>query len=253
VQTTCRDWFAIRSGQLNTPGAVALLKQLENRGHEARPLSDVQLLGKVYYNRGVSLLEQQNFSGAVQLLNTAIRLDTHDEPARNNLLAAYNNWSLALCDKQDYAGAIKTLALAREINPQYGPLLTNDLHVHQKWVLHLCDQERYSSALELLEAGFQRRPEAPLFSAGRYAVYGMWMKSHLLASRYTQALSVADSARKIADDTAELIRQEVSAFQSAAEQVVAAGNTKQAKTMLEIGVGRHPTAESLRVLLSRLQ
>jgi len=211
-------------------------------------LSDIELLGKVYYNRGVSQLEAHEYATAIALLKTSLALDPQDEPARNNLLAANNNWALALCDAGDFAGAADKLAAGRAIDTQYGPLQTNDLYVHQKWVLHLCERGRYSSAVDILEEGFQRRPDAALFDGGRYAVYGMWAKSLLQDKRRDEALAVLNSARRRYGDHQELMEQELHVFETGITELAHRGDIQGAKSLLSIALSRHPQADSLRNL-----
>jgi tetratricopeptide (TPR) repeat protein len=243
IQTTCEDWF-----ELATKNGSAFAKQVAAQASPPRTLTDVELLGKVYYNRGVSQLEIHEYESAIALLKTSLALDPKDEPARNNLLAAHNNWALALCDANDFAAAADKLAAGRIIDAQYGPLQTNDLYVHQKWVLHLCERGQYSAAVDVLEGGFQRRPEVALFDGGRYAVYGMWAKSLLQDNRSDEALAVLNSARRRYGDHQELLDQELHAFEAGITQLAQRGDTRAAKSLLGIALTRHPQADSLRTL-----
>lgn len=243
IQTTCKDWF-----ELATRNGNAFTRQVAAQSSPPRTLTDVELLGKVYYNRGVSQLEAHEYAAAIALLKTSLALDPKDEPARNNLLAAHNNWALALCDANDFAAAADKLAAGRKIDAQYGPLLTNDLYIHQKWVLHLCDRGQYSAAVDVLEGGFQRRPEAALFDGGRYAVYGMWAKSLLQDQRSDEALAVLNSARRRYGDHQELLDQELHAFEAGITQLAQRGEAQAAKSLLGVALARHPQADSLRTL-----
>lgn len=252
VQTTCKEWFDVREGRATSAVANAIAKQLAAQTAKPRELTNVQLLGKVYYNRGVSRLEQHDYAAAIALLKTSLQLDPNDEPARNNLLAAHNNWALQLCDQGDYTAAAAKLADGRAIDSQYVPLQTNDLYIHQKWVLHLCDQGRYSTAIDLLEQGYRRRPDAPLYDGGRYAVYGMWSRTLLEANRLRDALLVLESARRRFGDHEELVRQEIQAFESGIARLLKQGEHAAAKAMLETALQRHPQAESLRGFAPKL-
>jgi tetratricopeptide (TPR) repeat protein len=243
IQTTCREWFEVASKRDN-----AFARQIAAQPAPPRVLSDVELLGKLYYNRGVSQLEAHEYAAAISLLKTSLTLDPQDEPTRNNLLAAHNNWALALCDAGDYAAAADKLATGRAIDADYGPLLTNDLYVHQKWVLYLCDRGRYSAALEILEEGFRRRPETALFDGGRYAVYGLWAKSLLQNNRQDEALAVLDSARRRYGNHQELIEQELSAFETGITQSLQRGDSKGAQSLLGTALSRHPDVDFLRDL-----
>lgn len=239
IQTTCQEWFE------SSKSDNAFAKQVAAQRVPPRVLTDVELLGKVYYNRGVSQLEAHEYAAAIALLKTSLALDPQDEPARNNLLAAHNNWALALCDAGEYAAAAGKLAAGRAIDPEYGPLLTNDLYVHQKWVLHLCDRGQYSAALGILEEGFRRRPETTLFDGGRYAVYGLWAKSLLQNNRQDEALMVLDSARRRCANHEELVEQELHAFESGIAELLQRGDVKGAQSLLNTALARHPDVDSL--------
>lgn len=243
IQTTCQDWFDVAGRN-----SSAFAKQVAAQATPPRVLSDIELLGKVYYNRGVSQLEAHQYGAAIVLLKTSLALDPRDEPARNNLLAAHNNWALALCDAGEFASAADKLTAGRTIDAQYGALQTNDLYVHQKWVLHLCERGQYSAAVDILEAGYQRRPEAALFDGGRYAVYGMWAKSLLQDKRGDEAIAVLNSARRRYGDPQELLDQELHAFETGITELVQRGDTQGAKALLGIALARHPSEDSLRNL-----
>jgi tetratricopeptide (TPR) repeat protein len=243
IQTTCRDWFEVQERK-----AASANKQGGSPSSQPRELTDLQLIGKVYYNRGVSHLEAHDYAGAIDLLKLSLVFDSQDEPARNNLLAAHNNWALALCDAGEYATAADKLAAGRSIDAQYGPLQTNDLYVHQKWVLHLCEHGRYSAAVDVLEQGYGRRPDAPLFDGGRYAIYGMWSRTLLEGNRPAEALAVLESARRRYGDHEELLKQEVQAFEAGIARLIQQGETAAAKALRRTALARHPAAESLRQL-----
>ena len=64
VETTCDDWF-------ETVRKDPSLQLLRTKLQKTRDLSDLQLIGKIYYNRGVSLLERRQFAAAIMMLDTA--------------------------------------------------------------------------------------------------------------------------------------------------------------------------------------
>jgi tetratricopeptide (TPR) repeat protein len=149
----------------------------ESAENASRKISDAALVAKVYYNRGVVLLDQQRFARAVAVTQAALSLDPADERARKNLLAAYNNWALSLCQRGDFADAAHMVIHALEIGPDFAPLVSNDLHIHQQWVLHLCDNGQFAEALTVLQRGYRRRPDAELFDRGRDTVRRWWAES----------------------------------------------------------------------------
>ena len=182
VETTCPEWFALPSRR-------------EVRLEAGRPISRIQLLGKVFYNRAVCELDEQNFSQAIHLLRISLALDPEDGPALENLLAAINNWSLVAAESGNFELAGELLEEGRQINPAYAPLLVNDVHVHQQWAAELCRLGRYAQAINLLEAGYRRRDDTPLFDSGRLAIYRLWAEALFSEGRNSEARDVLEAAR----------------------------------------------------------
>lgn len=166
VETTSPIWKAAAADNCGKVTTERIL-----RGHE---LTEVQLVTKVLYNRGVAQLEAGQFEGAVKLLSNASKLDAEDNSTRENLLAAYNNWALSECDAGRFSRATELLANGLAIDPCNGPLLTNDLHIHQRWIKELCVAGDFRAAAAILEGCYLRRPSANFFDRGRRAVYSLW-------------------------------------------------------------------------------
>lgn len=139
-----------------------------------REITDVQLLAKIYYNRGVGLLEEKQFRRALDLLQIGYRLDPQDQVAWRNILACINNWALSECDSGRFQEAAELLVCGMEMAPDYRPFLDNELYVYHRWVSRLCTDGRFKQAMDILETGYRRRPDAPLFDNGRQAVYQVW-------------------------------------------------------------------------------
>jgi tetratricopeptide (TPR) repeat protein len=253
VQTTCRDWFDILHGKTVSRESEALLKTLATKQHEARPLSDVALLGKVYYNRGVTALEQRDYSNAITLLEKSLQLDTADAPAKNNLIAAYNNWALELCDAGEHAAAAEKLKQGHRIDPEYGPLLTNDLHVHQKWVMSLCERGKHAAALELLEAGYTRRPQANLYDGGRFAVIGLWLKAVVDAHDVPRMQSMLASTRERYGEHPEFQRQSLAVVEAKIHECMQSQRHSEAQALLQVAQQHLPYTPSLQALDSQLR
>ncbi len=177
IESTCPTWKRPALPAAAKAEVASRAAPVPSAVPPGRILSDVALVGKVYYNRGIELLEKGRFPESVAATRTALRLDPDDAAAANNLLAAYNNWALDLCERHRYADAAALIVFAHHINPAYPPLAANDLHVHQKWVLDLCERGQFAEALNVLERGYRRRPEAELFDEGRSAVRRWWAES----------------------------------------------------------------------------
>lgn len=181
VQTTCPVWLGAGKGrrsteQTTTGRASNAGDSGEARGTGRRTLDNVQLLGKIYYNRGVLALQDSDFAEAVRVLRISRILDGEDAIAKNNLLAALNNWGLSESQRGRFATASELLCIGRALDPDYAPLRANDLHIHQRWVQSLCRERRFSLALGILEDGLRRRPDAKLFDEGRYIVLQLWAR-----------------------------------------------------------------------------
>jgi tetratricopeptide (TPR) repeat protein len=171
VETTCPDW--------QSAGIAGYSQPMQEWVRDGRSLNAVQLLGKVYYNRGVAQLEARYFAQAEDLFSTAWRLDPCDRSARENLLATYNNWALAESDEGHYSIAQELVLRGLAIDPNYSPLLANDLHIHQRWIRRLCDVGEFETAAAILEEGYRRRPAAELFRLGRAAAE-LWAQQRQL-------------------------------------------------------------------------
>ena len=72
---------------------VSIVRRSEG---ESRPIRREQLLGRFYYNRGLTQLATGNYREGVALSLAACRLDPDDEDARANVLAGLQNWSATL-------------------------------------------------------------------------------------------------------------------------------------------------------------
>jgi tetratricopeptide (TPR) repeat protein len=188
VQTTCPDWFRKSPQERASMGDGALPSAA---AAPRRTLSDIELLGKVYYNRGVTALERDEFSEARRLLSIARRLDPGDAPAKNNLLAGLNNWALALSDQGQFASAIAKLDECRLCDARFAPLLANELHIHERWARSLCDDGRYGEAITTLEQAAEQRPEQPMFRKGLANIYGLWTASLVKNGKFEDAIVVA--------------------------------------------------------------
>lgn len=132
---------------------------------DARPLSDVQLLAKIYYNRGVQALQRQDFVAAMQYLQRSCAWDPLDPQARCNWLAAVNNGALAELQSEQWATAAELVRTGLAVDPGHASLRANDVHIHQQWALALCAQGNCEQAAELLAARSAARPDEPLFHA----------------------------------------------------------------------------------------
>ncbi len=98
-----------------------------------RGISETQLLGTIYYNRGVASLLDRQYEVAVVSNLRAIQLDPENQSAQDNLLASLNNWAIALAERREFAEAATRLMLALECRPDSGPIQANLYRVCREW------------------------------------------------------------------------------------------------------------------------
>lgn len=215
VETTCPDWFRLLDdpkkqaeivsrtlGVPRTPGRAS---------EERREVSDVELVATIYYNRGVDLLGQKQFSAAVAANAKALRLDPNSTTARGNLLATVNNWAVAEASAGRFRAAADLLRDGLAIDPNYEMFKNNDRHVHRQWIAQLCRAEEFAQALDVLAAAARQRPEEAAFLRARLDVYRLWARKRLEAGRATEAQAVLAQARRELGDSAALPEIEAAA------------------------------------------
>jgi tetratricopeptide (TPR) repeat protein len=197
VQTTCPEWFDDRGlPRVNAMRGVPV--------GQPRTINAVQLLGKIYYNRAVSLSVAKQCRPAIDHLRRAVHLDCQDAAARQNLLAAMNNGALQLSDDGRYRQAAQLVCEGLRLAPDHDELLANDLHVHQQWALELCTANRFAEAVEILEECHQRRGDVELFELGRWCVYQSWAESLIERNRVADVHDLFASAHDRYGDHPEL-------------------------------------------------
>lgn len=261
VQTTCPDWFRLSSDQrrkypptLNNRPVGNLSRRSQGSpwgDEEVREISDVQLLAKVYYNRGVRHLDAQRFESAESEFRTSLLLDADDQSAQENLLATLNNWALNLAERQEYAAAATVLQRGLKECPDYAPFQANDLHIHQKWALLLCRRANYDEALRILESGQSRRPEVPLYRDGPQAVRRLWMKELVERRDYAGAWGIALGRAR---DAAEMFpgRGDLESIIDLARQLADSGRRVDALRLLDEGLRLQADSPLLRRIRSEL-
>jgi len=197
IQTTSPDGFATSTAFERTGSSTARNEIERPRpASDTREINDVELLARIYYNRGVSLLKKGRHQRAFDLLQISRQLDPQNDIARQNILACINNWALSESGAERFQRAAELLSQGLEIAPNYGPFRDNELHVHHRWVMTLCGEGEFEQALDILESGYRRRPTAALFDSGRLAVYAAWKDSLLASGKAEEAVSVLATAKQ---------------------------------------------------------
>jgi tetratricopeptide (TPR) repeat protein len=235
VQTTCCTWF----DQLNTPRILP--------SRQMRQIDNIQLIGKVYFNRGTALLGEQKYRSAVECLEAACLLDADDQPGRQNLLAALNNWALSLCDAGHHHRSSQLLLRGLDLAADHEELLANDVHIHQQWAIQLCQSGCFLEAAELLDRCHSRRGDVELFDVGRWSVYQTWAQSLLERGQVSEALAVFSQARRRHPECGELAACEASVWRCHMEQLTTQRRCAEAQRLRRQlhAAGRHLTCGEL--------
>jgi len=180
VECTCPTWFdslADRSptdswqetgslghsphstGSLGHPMVSKSQRANRTLGQEVgRDISNTQLLGTIYYNRGVACLLDRKYEVAVVTNLRAIQLDPVSQPAQDNLLASLNNWAISLAERGEFAEAAARLHLALECRPDSQPIQANLYRVYREWKNHLQRQGKDPEANFQINRSIQSLP-----------------------------------------------------------------------------------------------
>lgn len=97
-----------------------------------RTLSDIELLGKFYYNHGVQRLQAGKYVEGTTLLRTSLTLDPADADARANLAAGLNNWAVEHCRAKRFHDAAALIEQGLLLDPHFAPLVANEQLVRGK-------------------------------------------------------------------------------------------------------------------------
>jgi len=145
VQTTCARWFELSGREAENARRRVTPGRRRHRG-KGRKLSDVQLVAKLYYNRGVACFREGDFDRGLRLTRRSLKLDPRDEVARGNILAGLNNWALSLCREENFAAAAEALDELKRLEPDYPTLPENEAHLYRLWGKKQLEQARSAGA-----------------------------------------------------------------------------------------------------------
>ena len=132
IEATSPDWFAMRQrlSGIRSPGGSAGLNL--DGVEKVELISDVALVGMIYYNRGVEAVRHKDFDRAIALNRLALALDGANADARANLLAAINKQALELAAREQFAAAALLIEQGLEIDPDHAPLRQNQMWIDKK-------------------------------------------------------------------------------------------------------------------------
>jgi hypothetical protein len=114
------------------PGTLQWAVRPVDEAAGGRVLSQVELLGKFFYNRGVLQLQAGRYAEGTALLRTSLLLDAWDEDARTNLAAGLNNWAVEHCREKRFQDAAALIEQGLLLEPHFAPLVANEQLVRGK-------------------------------------------------------------------------------------------------------------------------
>lgn len=133
----------LRFGDARRPISTARPAPTDWSAYEhGRIMSEVEVLGTIYYNRGVDYLFEKRFPQALAANLVAVRLDPTNRSARDNLLASLNNWAIALAEAQNFPEAASRLHWALRCAPSAQPVQANLVRLYRQWRTALIKQGR---------------------------------------------------------------------------------------------------------------
>ena len=101
IETTDPIWTPIGAAHVRDSGDSMQLGRL---------LSPVQLLAKLFYNRGLSLLSEQQYEQALAATELSWQLDPQHDAAGENVATVINNWALVLCAEGQFSHSLQLLS-----------------------------------------------------------------------------------------------------------------------------------------------
>jgi tetratricopeptide (TPR) repeat protein len=125
VEATCSTWFEEQQAANATStagGASAAVTAARDTKIEGRIISDVALIGLIYYNRAVEALRQEQLEEAIRLNRIALRLDPQNHEAEGNFAAAINKQAREFCRHEQFDQAKSLLEWAITVLPDYPSL-----------------------------------------------------------------------------------------------------------------------------------
>jgi len=249
VETTCPGWFRLMDDPEKQAELVATtigLRPAEGGSPvERREVSDVELVGTIYYNRGVDLLAQKQFAEAVASNAKALRLDPLSTTARGNLLATINNWAIDLDSQGRHAEAVDLLRQGLALDPHYETFKVNYVHVHSQWVEELCSWRHYREALDLIGRAAEDHVEEAYFVEVRRDVYRRWARAHLEAGETDRAFAAFDEAKRLDGRVANVLEAEAAEVSRRATSLLEQGRFAEAVALLDKALARQPDSPVL--------
>jgi tetratricopeptide (TPR) repeat protein len=149
--------------ETTSPRWLARIDRPDTKDIQPREVTEVELVATIYYNRGVDLLAEKNFSAAAAANAKALRLDPANATAKGNFLATINNWAIALGMSGEYEKAAELLRFGQAVEPGYKAFHSNYVQLFRQWSERLCRGGHYDDALRLLFEAAEEQPGERFF------------------------------------------------------------------------------------------
>ncbi len=154
VRTATNTTFVVETTSDHWPSASIGT----DREGTPRVLTDLELVAKLIYNRGLCQLSQRNFAEALDATELSWHMDPDHQAARDNVAAVINNWSIHLCAAGQYERAIRLLQEGQIKVPEHALLAANERHVYLCWIQALTQSSRLKRADQVRASAIDRFP-----------------------------------------------------------------------------------------------
>lgn len=161
-----------------------------------RELDTAKLVAAIYYNRGVSFTELQDYRRALLSYFKALSLDPESATAVKNVLAALANWSTHLSKTGGFAEAIKVVSTGLELAPEDATLLHNRRVIWGQWAQSEIEATHRKEALAILERAAAAVPDGGFLEMQSW-VFIQEGQALLDKGAFRQALAVASPGFKV--------------------------------------------------------
>lgn len=182
VESTCPTWLeslaqrsrasldfpeSLEKTGSASPGSHTILPQKVAVGagmdivQTGREISETQMLGTIYYNRGVDALVSRQYQFALLANLWAVKLDAENRAAQDNLLASLNNWAITLAEQGRFAEGAERLQVALRYRPDSAAVQGNLYRVYREWTHARRDDSSSEELSQIVRDAIRSLPEAP--------------------------------------------------------------------------------------------
>ncbi len=249
IESTCPRWFSLIDQPEKRAEVVRKAMGYPSGGSppECREVDDIQWLATIYYNRGIDLLSEKDFAGAVAANAKALRFDRTNEIARGNLVASLNNWAIHLSMQDLYATAVEKLDRGLAIDPDFDTLRANHVHVTERWVDALGGAGRFEEGARVAFDALSRHPGAPVLTEKLLEVFDRWARREFREEHFDAAFLIFDEAESRCGPNLRprVARLESAAVIDAATDMLRQGRKSDALALYDAALRRNPTSMAL--------